>query len=160
FASLLMLRLALGFAEGPGFPAGAQTMQRVLPASERARGFGLLFTGSSIGGMLAPPVATLLFRHAGWRIAFLGTPAIGRAWVPLWIALTRRADVRARLDVRGPAAPRPRAIRALLANPAMIRALIGVFAVAPVVGFGYAWAAKYLVREHGIAQGHVGAYLW
>src|SRR6478752_5249509 len=31
FAVLFVLRIALGFAEAPGFPGAAQTMQRVLP---------------------------------------------------------------------------------------------------------------------------------
>src|SRR5262249_24817034 len=43
FWTLFALRIALGLAEGPGFPGAAQTVQRVLAPAERARGFGLLF---------------------------------------------------------------------------------------------------------------------
>ena len=158
--SLFALRIALGVAEGPGFPGAAQTVQRVLPPAERERGFGVLFTGSSIGGMLAPPLATLLFRNFGWRVAFLGTAAAGLAWIPLWIALTRRPDVRARLDlVTDPAIAKP-TLRQLVAHPIVIRALIGVFAAAPVLGFVTQWGAKYLVRTFHMEQGAVGGYLW
>src|SRR5215813_4103310 len=106
FAMLFALRIALGFAEGPGFPGAAQTMQRVLPPEERARGFGLLFTGSSIGGMLAPLIAAAIFNLAGWRIAFLGTAAVGLVWIPAWIAVTRPRAIRERLDRRDPPAQR------------------------------------------------------
>src|ERR1041385_4755324 len=82
FGILFVLRIALGLAEAPSFPGGAQTMQRVLPPQERSRGFGLLFTGSSIGGMLAPLIATALYNAAGWRVAFLGTAAVGLVWIP------------------------------------------------------------------------------
>src|SRR4051812_1824430 len=96
FAVLFVLRIALGLAEGPSFPGAAQTVQRVLEPAERARGFGLLFTGSSIGAMIAPPIAAHLYGAFGWRIAFLGTAIVGLAWVPAWLFLTGRRDVAAR----------------------------------------------------------------
>jgi ACS family hexuronate transporter-like MFS transporter len=161
FWVLFALRIALGMAEGPGFPGAAQTVQRILPAAERARGFGVLFTGSSIGGMIAPLIATFLFRHAGWRLAFLGTALVGLIWVPIWIAITSRPDVRAQLDRSGePAsAPRPR-FAELASHPAVVRGVIAVFAAAPVIGFMQVWGAKYLVRTFAVTQGDVGDYLW
>src|SRR5215470_1239175 len=98
FGILFALRIALGFAESPGFPGAAQTMQRVLPPEERSRGFGLLFTGSSIGGMLAPLIASALYTASGWRIAFLGTAAVGLVWIPAWLLVTRSGAIRERLD--------------------------------------------------------------
>lgn len=161
FGVLFALRIALGFAEGPSFPGSAQTVQRVLPVGERERGFGVLFTGSSIGGMLVPPLAAFLFGIAGWRGAFLGTALIGLVWVPLWIAITGRPAARARLDAphEVSTAPRPRFID-LVRHPLMVRALLAIVAVAPIVGFLQAWGAKYLVRAFHLGQKDVGAYLW
>ena len=161
FGVLFALRIALGISEGPSFPGAAQTVQRVLPERDRARGFGVLFTGSSIGGMLVPPLATLIYNHAGWRVAFLGTAVVGLAWLPLWIVVTRRPAVRAQLEAASAVAaePRPR-LGALVRDPRMVRALCGIFAAAPVLGFIQAWGAKYLVRVHHLEQGEVGHYLW
>jgi ACS family hexuronate transporter-like MFS transporter len=161
FGGLLVLRIALGMAEGPSFPGSAQTVQRILPAGERARGFGVLFTGSSIGGMLVPPLASWLYDLAGWRAAFLGTAAIGLAWIPLWMFVTGRPGVRERLDAppEVTATPRP-TIRQLVRDPMMIRALFGIFAAAGVLGFLQTWGAKYLDRTFHIAQKDVGHYLW
>ncbi len=159
---LFALRIALGFAEGPSFPGSAQTVQRVLPTGERERGFGVLFTGSSVGGMLVPPLAAFLFGIAGWRGAFLGTAIVGLLWVPLWIGITGRPLARAKLDASREvvaAAPRPRFID-LARHPLMIRALIAIVAIAPIVGFLQAWGAKYLVRTFHLGQKDVGAYLW
>jgi len=158
---LFALRIALGLAEGPSFPGSAQTVQRVLPAGERERGFGVLFTGSSVGAMLVPPLAAFLFGIAGWRGAFLGTAVIGLVWVPLWIAITGQLAVRAKLDAPREltAAPRPRFVE-LARHPLMLRALLAIVAVAPIVGFLQAWGAKYLVREFHLGQKDVGAYLW
>jgi len=162
FGVLFVLRLALGITEGPGFPGASQTVQRILPARDRERGFGVLFTGSSFGAMLVPLLATLVFRHAGWRVAFLVTSAAGLIWIPLWVAVTRSPAVRAQLDIATPATPaEPRpAFRELVSHPIVIRALLGVFAAAPIFSFPQTWGAKYLVRTFRLDQGDVGHYLW
>ena len=159
FVILFALRIGLGLAEGPSFPGSSQTVQRVLAPAERERGFGILFTGSSLGGMLAPLVASWLYRLHGWRFAFLGTAAVGLVWLPLWIVVTRRA--RAVLDAPREQRPARRTtIAQLLRSPIIQRALIGIFSVAPISGFMYAWGAKFLATTHGVSQGSVGNYLW
>lgn len=161
FGVLFALRIALGVAEGPSFPGAAQTMQRILPANERERGFGVLFTGSSIGSMIAPPLAAFLFGIAGWRLAFVGTAVVGLVWIPLWMAITSRRDVRTQLDAV-PAERTTERVRfaELITNPNMIRALAAIFAVAPVFGFALSWGAKFLAREYGMPQTRVGHFLW
>jgi ACS family hexuronate transporter-like MFS transporter len=159
FAALFALRIALGIAEGPGFPGATQTVHRVLPPEDRARGAGVLFTGSSIGSMIAPLLAGFLFRHGGWRFAFLGTTIAGLCWVPLWILVTRRPEVKAALaaPIEQQAAPR---VTTVLRHPAVIRGIIGILACAPGIGFLLVWGAKYLVATFAVKQGDVGDYLW
>jgi ACS family hexuronate transporter-like MFS transporter len=159
--TLFALRLALGIAEGPGFPGAAQAVNRVLPPESSSRGYGVLFTGSSIGGLLAPIAAAALYRAAGWRVAFLTTAAAGLVWIPAWILVTRSAPAKAALDRRATAdaGPRPKLVE-LLRDPRMIRALVAVFAAAPLVGFAQGFGAKYLKLTFGVAQGDVGGYLW
>jgi ACS family hexuronate transporter-like MFS transporter len=161
FGVLLVLRLALGLTEGPGFPGAAQTVQRILPAQDRERGFGILFTGSSFGAMLIPPLASLIYRHAGWHYAFLLTSGVGLLWIPLWVSATRSRAVRDRLDVvvATSTEPRPR-FSQLVTHPLILRALCGVFAAAPVFSFSQIWGAKYLVGTFKVTQGDVGNYLW
>lgn len=163
FGALLALRIALGVTEGPSFPGAAQAIQRALPADERARGFGVLFTGSSLGGMLVPPLASALFAAGGWRLAFLGTALAGLVWLPAWLVVTRGAHVRARLDhgdAGSPEEARPSGMRALLVDRDMVRALCAIAAIAPVFGFALGWGAKYLARAFDVAQADVGRYLW
>jgi ACS family hexuronate transporter-like MFS transporter len=160
FATLFALRLALGITEGPSFPGAVQTMQRVLPPEDRARGLGFVFSGSSLGAMVAPLLAGWLFDQAGWRLAFLGSTLVGLVWVPLWLALTHRREVAAQLDAPGEvSAPKPRYID-LASHPAMIRALIAIFAVAPAIGFVFSWSSEVIVKQLGVDQGDVGHYLW
>ena len=161
FGALFALRIALGIAEGPSFPGAAQTIERILPPADRARGFGVLFTGSSIGTMLTPPLASYLYSVGGWRFAFLGTALVGLLWVPLWIAWTRRKDVRAKLDTAQSAKPeRTMTAREMLRQPAIIRGLCAIFATAPIVGVAIHWGAKFLGATFGVKQADVGHYLW
>ena len=158
FGVLFALRIALGIAEGPSFPGSAQTVQRVLPAGERSRGFGVLFTGSSIGGMIVPPLASALYTAGGWRFAMLVSAVAGLVWVPLWIVATRR--VAAQLDAREPVRPPQAAFRELISHPAMWRALCAIVAAGPIAALVQTWGAKYLDRTFSVKQGDVGHYLW
>ena len=162
FLALFALRIALGLAEGPSFPGSAQVLQRVLPPAERARGFGVLFTGSSIGGMLVPVLAGALYAAGGWRFAFFGTAALGLIWIPLWIGATRLPGVRAALDEAADAGPAGRraTFGELVRHPLVVRALVAIFAAAPIFGFALGWGALYLNRTFGVTQEEVGHYLW
>jgi len=159
FGALVGLRIALGVAESPSFPAGAQVVQRALPHADRARGLSTTFIGMSLGGMIAPPLAIgLATRFGSWRVAFLGTAALAALWLPLWLAATRGADVRAALDVHP--APRSRvSLWRAATHPAMRRGLVGLFAVVPASALMMAWEAKVYVRQAHLAQGDLTFYL-
>ncbi|MFO0555778.1 MAG: MFS transporter [Polyangiaceae bacterium] len=164
FVMLLALRVALGFAESPSFPGAVQTVHRALPLESRARGVGLLFTGSSIGALIAPLATSAIEHRAGWRYAFLVTAFAGLVWVPMWLLVTSRPSARAALDVDVQDASQPTAPKTpfleVLKNPAVLRAAIVVLASAPMVGFVLNWSAKYLTAVEGIAQADMGRYLW
>jgi ACS family hexuronate transporter-like MFS transporter len=161
FGALLVLRIALGLSESPSFPGAAQTVHRALPPGDRARGFGVLFTGSSVGAMIAPPLATWLADRFGFRAAFLGTAAAGLLWVPLWVALAYTPEARAALDLSAArsAAPRPTFL-AVLTHRGVVRALFAVLASAPMLSLLFNWGTKLLVHDHGLTQRQTGAYLW
>ncbi len=159
-ASLFLLRILLGLCEAPSFPAAAQTVTRALPGRDRDAAFGILFTGSSLGAMIAPPLATALAARWTWRGGLVGTALIGLAWLPLWLLASRGLAAREAL------APRPEPGRApfhwpsLLADPAVVRAVLAVLALSPTTCFLMIWSAKVLVARHGLPQEAIGRYLW
>jgi predicted MFS family arabinose efflux permease len=163
YAVLFALRIALGLAESPSFPGATQTIHRALPEDERPRAFGVLFTGSSFGAMLIPPIATLLLGYFGWRGAFLGTAIIGLIWVPVWLKVAYSEKGRAALD-RIPetehGGPEKLSMLDVLSHPAVLRAIVLVLASAPALAFVFLWQSKYLVHEYGLKQIEIGAYLW
>ena len=162
FAALFVLRILLGLSEAPSFPAAAQTVHRALPPADRARGFGVLFTGSSIGAMIAPPLATWLADRYGFRAAFLGTAVAGLLWVPLWIAVAYAAPARAAIDreqLRATRTP-PVGMLAVLSHPAVLRSILVVLASAPLLSLLFNWGTKLLVHDHHLTQRQTGHYLW
>jgi ACS family hexuronate transporter-like MFS transporter len=163
FGALLGLRIALGFTESPSFPGAAKTVERALPPNDRARGFGLLFTGSSFGALAAPFVATALETRFGWRVALLGTAFVGLAWIPMWLFLTRSKDARAALDVATPPSPEERGLTPILdalKHKAVQRAAVVVLASAPTVGFVLTLSPIYLATVEKVAQADMPKYLW
>lgn len=161
FLSLFALRIALGLAEAPSFPGATQTIHRVLPPADRARGFGVLFTGSSIGAMIAAPLSTGLEARFGFRGAFVGVALVGLlVWVPLWLLVTRGDDARRVLDRQADARVDAPPLREVLLHPAVLRAVVLVLASAPVMAFLLLWGAKLLVAQHHLVQKDVGRFLW
>lgn len=159
FAVLFALRIALGLAEAPSFPGAAQTVHRALPPNERARGLGILFTGSSFGAMVAPKLATYFNEVWGWRGAFIGSALVGLVWVPLWLAFAWTEPGRSALDARE--APRGPAFRArdLLGSKGVWRAVALILACAPLLGFHFNWTSKLLDRQFHATQAQIGNLL-
>jgi ACS family hexuronate transporter-like MFS transporter len=163
FGGLLALRIALGIAEAPSFPAAALAVRRALPARERAAAFGLLFTGSSLGAAIVGPVAATLDTRFGYQSAFWVTSLLGLAWLPLWFGVTRPPEVRAILAgpsfERIPATPARNHLRVLL-DPAVGRAIILVLGSAPTLMFVLIWFPQYLTLKCGIPKASIGHYVW
>ncbi len=159
FAALFALRLALGLAESPSFPAAVQAVQRVLPPRDRARGMSTLFVGMSLGAMVVPPLAIAIQVRHGWRVAFAATSCVGLAWIPLWAWLTRSRASRAALDLRPASAGPRRSALAIARHPAVLRALLAIVAVTPFSAFSTAWEAKFYVKVFALAQRDLGGYL-
>jgi ACS family hexuronate transporter-like MFS transporter len=160
---LILLRLLLGVAEAPSFPGAAQTVARVLPPADRAAGFGLLFTGSSIGAALAPLLAVPLAARFGWRYALVATAVCGLGWLPLWAWVTSPPAVRAAMaDRHGDGSDGSDSVRRidLLRHPGVLRAVALVLASAPINGFAINWSAKALTAAHQVPQAAMSRYLW
>jgi MFS transporter, ACS family, hexuronate transporter len=159
FWVLFALRIALGITEAPSFPGAAQTVQRALAPAERPRGFGVLFTGSSIGAMIAPALATFLLKKWGWQAAFLGTAAAGLVWVPFWIAFSWKNPARTLLDKPTVSTEPNQKPISVATHPAVLRAALGICSVAPMMGFVLNWGSKFLDKVHHIPRTDVAPYL-
>jgi ACS family hexuronate transporter-like MFS transporter len=95
-AGLMGCRTALGVAESAGIPAAGKAIDLFLRPAERAIGNAMNQAGVSVGLIAAPPLATWIAAHYGWRYAFVATGVLGLAWIPVWnIAARLRPTSRA-----------------------------------------------------------------
>ena len=177
---LLGLRAAAGLSVAPSFACATQTVHRVLPFKDRARGIGLLYMGNSLGSAVCPPLAVALATAFGWREAFFWVSCIGLAWVPLWITIAFTGGARSTLDAPAVILPAQRlpsfdpgaanrkmdwrrassSFVTVARNPGVLRGSLVVAAAAPVTTIMLLWGTKYLVRDHALTQAQTGRYLW
>ena len=89
-AGFMIARCALGFGEAGVFPASIKCVAEWFPKKERALATGIFNAGTNVGAMVTPLVVPWIVVHWGWRWAFIGTGALGFAWLILWLLLYRK----------------------------------------------------------------------
>src|SRR5499427_10676719 len=89
FVGFALARAVLGLGEGATFPGGLRTAVESLPATVRARGIALSFSGGTIGAVMMPLLLGPLAIRYGWRVAFIATAGLGAAWLILWALIAR-----------------------------------------------------------------------
>jgi MFS transporter, ACS family, hexuronate transporter len=85
-------RFSLGIGESGGFPASIKAVAEWFPKHERALATGLFNSGTNVGSFVAPLIVPWLTYRYGWRMAFIGTGALGLTWIVCWLALYRRPE--------------------------------------------------------------------
>ena len=177
FLVLLALRAGQGLSVAPSFACATQTVHRVLPFKDRARGVGLLYMGNSLGSAICPPLAVALASAFGWRQAFFWVSVVGLAWVPIWILVAFTGGARSTLDAPAVVLPAQNlpsfdsrgrvnwrrassSFGQVARNPGVMRGSLVVAAAAPITMIMLLWGTKYLVRDHALTQAQTGRYLW
>jgi ACS family hexuronate transporter-like MFS transporter len=158
FATLFALRVLLGASESPSFPSATQAIRRALPGAQRPLAFGLLFTGSSIGAVVAAKLAVALDGRFGFRSAFLGTALVGALWLPLWLMATRGFGLDAPAE-RPPEIIHHSTWSQTVTSGAVLRTLVAVAGSAPAIMFVLNWTSQYLVERWHFDKNHVGNHL-
>jgi MFS family permease len=97
FWSLLLLWACMGAAQAGAFPCAAKALGQIFPDSHRARATGLLASGMTVGGALAPLLAAVLLQQvaplaaslatAPWRLLMAAYALPGLVWSILFLLL-------------------------------------------------------------------------
>jgi MFS transporter, ACS family, hexuronate transporter len=167
FASLLVLRVLFGMAEGPLCAGANKMVNNWMPHDIAASAMGLLSAGSPLGGAIAGPIIGLLAISFGWRPAFWIICAIGLVWALVWLFVTTDKPGQSRfvtsLDAAAPTRRQAGAVTApaamgdhaanlpLLAwlrQPLIIAAAVAFFSYNYVLFFFLSWFPSYLVQAH------------
>jgi ACS family hexuronate transporter-like MFS transporter len=140
---LLGCRAVLGMSEAAGIPGAGKAIHRYLLPAERAMGNALNQAGVSLGLILAPPLATWIAMHYGWRQAFVVTGSLGLLWIPLWNLTARTV----------PAMAVPEAVElapseALFRDPRLWILVVANALNMSVYSLWTNWTTLYLVEKH------------
>jgi MFS transporter, ACS family, D-galactonate transporter len=87
FSTLFGLRLGLGLAESPAFPANSRIVAAWFPQRERALATGVYTAGEYVGLALATPFLFWLLSTFGWHSIFIVTGVIGLVFSIVWFKL-------------------------------------------------------------------------
>ncbi|TDY51425.1 sugar phosphate permease [Alicyclobacillus sacchari] len=89
FAMIFLMRILLGVAEGPNFPAVNRAVGDWLSSRERAIALSNSLVAVPLALAIGGPIATALILGTSWRGMFIILGIIGLIWVPVWYFLFR-----------------------------------------------------------------------
>jgi len=173
FVSLVGLRIALGLAEAPCFPANSNIVAAWFPRGERARAIGIYTAAEYVGLGFLTPLLFWILNSAGWRALFAAAGAAGLLFAIAWWrgyrdphechALSR--EERTFIIVGGGTVNKPPAekfsfavLRALFRDRQMWGLCIGQFSVYSTFVFFLTWFPTYLATERHMAWITVGFF--
>lgn len=170
FYSLVTFRFLFGAGEAGAFPNCTRIFSRWLPAAERGRAHGIIFTGSRLGGALTPYTVVALLAAIGWRQTFAWFGALGILWAIAFYAWFRddpaekRSVNAAELElIRHTAVPethrRPAVPWGRLLGSANLWALCVMYGCMFYGWYFYiTWLPTYLQEARGLSAARSGVY--
>lgn len=172
-AVLIMVRLGLGVAEAPCFPANSRVLIAWFPRAERARANSIYSVGMYFGIGFCSPLLFWIATNWGWRSLFWIVGSIGVLFGLVWYRLYRDpsehkwvneaelALIRADGGVTAKASPRAfrwSDVTYLARQRSLIGASIGQFATNSTLVFFLTWFPTYLATERQMDWMKAGVY--
>jgi ACS family hexuronate transporter-like MFS transporter len=154
--ALAALRGGLGASEASAVPAGMKAISEWFVGADRSKAVGWFNVGTSLGAMLAPPLAVGVTLAWGWRAAFVVTGAMGLVWAALWFALYRSPP--ALQSARAPESPREGL--AILRQRRFWALAAPRFLAEPAWQTFNFWTPLYLATERHWDLQHIALFAW
>ncbi|MBC2667614.1 MFS transporter [Novosphingobium piscinae] len=139
---LILVRLGLGAAEAPCFPANSRVLITWFPRRERARANSVYSVGMYFGIGFCSPLLFWIAATWGWRALFWAIGGLGIGFGLVWFRLYRDPADHPSVNA---------------AELALIRADGGVTEIAPPRPFRWSDAA-YLLRQRNIIGASIGQF--
>ena len=170
---LFLLRLLVGLAEAPSFPANARIVAAWFPSNERGTASAFFNSGQYFATVIFAPLMGWIAHDFGWRYVFYVMGALGVLVGIVWIKtmygpkdhpgineaeFNYIRDGGALVDLDAPRnertadnAPKWNYIGQLLSNRMMLGVYVGQFCINTLTYFFLTWFPVYLVKERGLS---------
>lgn len=170
---LFTLRLMVGFAEAPSFPANARIVAAWFPDNERGTASAFFNSGQYFATVIFAPLMGWIAHDFGWRYVFFVMGGLGVLVGLVWIktmygpkehpAINEAefdyisqggalVDMDAPKDAKTPdSGPKWDHVRQLLSNRMMLGVYLGQFCINTLTYFFLTWFPVYLVKERGLS---------
>lgn len=173
--TLFTLRILLGAAEAPSFPANSRIVACWFPAAERGLASAIFNSAQYFSTVLFYPLMGALTHHLGWPWVFWSMGGLGLLIGLLWPRIIHSPRVHPRVnatevehiqkggglvDLDGAKSAgvktRPGLIWELLGNRMLVGIFIGQYCINVLTWFFLTWFPIYLVKERGLTILKVG----
>ncbi|WP_426440780.1 MFS transporter [Bradyrhizobium genosp. P] len=170
---LFALRLMVGFAEAPSFPANARIVAAWFPGNERGTASAFFNSGQYFATVIFAPLMGWIAHEYGWRHVFYVMGGLGLVMGIAWIKTIHEpkdhpaineaefdyikeggalVDMDAAKDGKAAdSGPQWSHIRQLLGNRMMLGVYIGQYCINTLTYFFLTWFPVYLVKERGLS---------
>ncbi|EBP2450486.1 MFS transporter [Salmonella enterica] len=159
FASLFVIRVIFGAAEGPMGSVTNKTIVKWFPVKERARAVGVSFSGNPLGGAVSAPIVAAAALAFGWRLTFIGMMVVGLVWVVVWLAATKGSESKeselpasaaVASSVTEETAEPDKKLSWYLKQPVILFTALAFFAYSYILFFFMTWFPSYLLVARGL----------
>ncbi len=152
-ASMVVIRFLFGVGEAGAFPGSARAIVNWLPAGERGRANGVLFSGSRLGAALSFPLLTWMLGRWSWRPSFFILGGLGTAWAVVWFLWfrDRPAGVAVAAVEEGPKVP-------LFRHKGIGLAMAQYFATNFTTFLVLSWMLPYLKKQYQLSDSRAAVY--
>ncbi|MDQ7988251.1 MAG: MFS transporter [Candidatus Dactylopiibacterium sp.] len=170
---LALARGAVGATEAAMIPGGLKATSEWFPAKERPQAVGWFNVGSSIGGMLAPPLVVWAIMAHSWNAAFIVVGALSLVWALLWIWKYRKPADHPSLSAEerdyildGQEArlkdgnTRRASVGEILRNRQFWGIALPRFLAEPAWGTFNAWIPLFMARVYGFNLKEIAMFAW
>jgi len=170
---LFLLRLLVGLAEAPSFPANARIVAAWFPSNERGTASAFFNSGQYFATVIFTPMMGWIVHDFGWRYVFYVMGLLGILVGLVWIKTIYGPkdhprineaefdyirDGGALVDLDSPkddrasdSGPKWEYIFQLLSNRMMLGIYLGQFCINALTYFFLTWFPVYLVKERGLS---------
>jgi len=169
FFSILCLRVLLGVAEGPAFPALTRVSADWLPQQERGRALAMSLAAIPLASVIGAPLISNLVIFFGWQWMFVILGGGGLIWSLLWYRLFRDQPRESKyvsaaelelIESSVKKIPSKMTISTFLPflrqQPQLILAYLAYFCLGYLLSFSVSWWPGYLHQTYGLGLKQIG----